>query len=147
MADYSACPSASPPLASCPDIIIQNPIASYPGHRWRVEYFSSGAEKGFSITATSCTPIECTTITLTSGTLSVGESDTILFSVDSFGRLSVPQFPMGMFVVIGILAPSLLILSRISQGQQSKYQRIWSNSGTVWGYRRSPNLGCTPSRG
>ena len=120
-ASYAFC--ATPTSTVCPSVTVTNPT---PG-TWTVQYFSTltGDEVGHVyITVKQCVSGACTTINIV-GTptdpvpLKQGSSGAAPFYVNPTGTLQVPQFPLGLAVLVGLLAPALLVLSRVHRARQS----------------------------
>jgi len=120
-ASYSFC--ATPSSTACPSVTVTNPT---PG-TWTVQYFSTltGDEVGHVyITVKDCSSGSCATISIV-GTatnpvpLKQGSSGAAPFYITPTGLLPVPEFPLGLLLMVGLLAPALLVLGRVHRARKA----------------------------
>jgi hypothetical protein len=110
----------------CPIVNIQNPV---PG-KWTVYYFSTLTEGTAStyITVQDCSNgnpgSSCVTIDVVGSQenpvpLTVGTSGSNSFGLP-LTTVSAPEFPLGFLLVIGLLAPALMILGKVQRDRRAK---------------------------
>jgi hypothetical protein len=108
-ATYVFCPTNYP---NCPSINIPNAETG----TWTVQYIGTGPGTTY-ITAELCPNDVCSTINVIGTpdypvTINPGTPVSFTISVTPTG-FSVPQFPFGLLLVVGLLAPALLVMSKL----------------------------------
>jgi len=122
-ASYEFCPT--PTSTDCPSVTVTDPT---PG-TWTVQYFSTLTESEVGhvyITVQQCSNSPaCATINIVGSpdnpvTITQGSTGTATFYLSPTGTLPVPEFPLGLLMIFGVLAPALLILGRIQRRRQAE---------------------------
>ena len=121
-ATYSFCPT--PSSSDCPSVTISD---ASPG-TWTVQFFSTLTESETGhvyITVQQCTGTHgCATIDIV-GTpdnpvsITQGSTGAATFYLTPTG-LSVPEFPLGLVLLIGVLAPVLIVIGRVQRDRRKR---------------------------
>ena len=122
-ATYAFCPT--PTSTDCPTVTVTNPVAG----TWTVQYFSTltGDEVGHVyIDVQTCTNSPtCPTLDIVGTatnpvTITQGSTGSGTFYLKPTGTLAVPEFPLGLMLVVGLLAPALIVLGRVQLGRRKE---------------------------